>query len=225
MATWLMGDIHGCAAELARLVDALALAAGDRVVALGDLVHRGPDPLGVVRLLGQVGAEFVLGNHEHVFLRRNGLAPREAAGRERRPWTPAELVGDAGRALCVAPGDAPEVVGFLLGSAGYFLEGAGEGGRWSAVHAGVTPGKEARDSEVEDLVYPARLAERGRPFWFERYEGEALVVFGHLAREQPIVMKRAGRTVAVGVDTGCVLGGKLTAYSPERDEFREVRAR
>ncbi|HVS08844.1 MAG TPA: metallophosphoesterase, partial [Planctomycetota bacterium] len=48
MATWVVGDIHGCAEELARLLERLATGSGDRLVAVGDLFHRGPDPAGVV---------------------------------------------------------------------------------------------------------------------------------------------------------------------------------
>ena len=38
-----VGDIHGCAAEFAELLDKLALQRGDRLILLGDLVNRGPD--------------------------------------------------------------------------------------------------------------------------------------------------------------------------------------
>ena len=48
-STWVVGDIHGCAEELAELVDAIALQPEDRFLSVGDLYHRGPDPLGVAR--------------------------------------------------------------------------------------------------------------------------------------------------------------------------------
>ncbi|MBC8329836.1 MAG: metallophosphoesterase, partial [Planctomycetes bacterium] len=69
-ATWIVGDIHGCAEELAELIDGLQLGPEDRLISVGDLYHRGPDPLGVARLLVAAGAEIVLGNHEHVLLRK-----------------------------------------------------------------------------------------------------------------------------------------------------------
>jgi serine/threonine protein phosphatase 1 len=67
-----IGDIHGELGKLERLLDGLPLAAGDRLVFLGDYVDRGPDSAGVVsRLLElrrQYDCVFLLGNHESMFL-------------------------------------------------------------------------------------------------------------------------------------------------------------
>jgi serine/threonine protein phosphatase 1 len=46
-----IGDIHGELGKLERLLDGLPLAAGDRLVFLGDYVDRGPDAAGVVSRL------------------------------------------------------------------------------------------------------------------------------------------------------------------------------
>ena len=50
------------------------------------------------------------------------------------------------------------------------------------------------------------------------------MLFGHLVQARPLVVARGGRTLAIGLDTGALYGGALTAYSPERDEFRSVQA-
>lgn len=231
MATWVVGDIHGCARELERLLEELQLGRDDGLIALGDLFHRGPDPLGVVRLLSSVGARFVLGNHEHVLLAR--LAESAQRGRPAAPaaLTSADLCGDSARPLCLEPQLAGPLLEFLRAHGGYYLEsgalrGAGptrDGRSWCAVHAGLTPGRSARESRVDDFVYPARVGVRG-PFWYERYEGPELVLFGHLVQARPLVIARGGRTLAIGLDTGALYGGALTAYSPERDEFRSVQA-
>ena len=63
MTSWIVGDIHGCAEELALLLAELALGPGDRLVSCGDLFHRGPDPVGVMDLLAECRGAFVLGNH------------------------------------------------------------------------------------------------------------------------------------------------------------------
>jgi hypothetical protein len=43
-----VGDIHGCSAALASLLDAVRPGPADTVVALGDLIDRGPDSRGVL---------------------------------------------------------------------------------------------------------------------------------------------------------------------------------
>ena len=50
-------------------------------------------------------------------------------------------------------------------------------------------------------------------------------IFGHTPSKVPRTRRMGPITVALGLDTGCVYGGKLTAYSPELDEFVQVDAR
>ena len=51
-----IGDIHGCHAEFAELLERLAPTAEDRFILLGDLVNRGPDSLKVIDLAREAGA-------------------------------------------------------------------------------------------------------------------------------------------------------------------------
>ena len=81
MARYVIGDIHGCADEVRRLIDELPLAQGDRVVFLGDYIDRGPDSRSVVSFLLSLerdlaGIEFVFlkGNHEDMLLSYLGLS-------------------------------------------------------------------------------------------------------------------------------------------------------
>ena len=43
-----IGDIHGCSAALAVLLDAIGPHTDDRIVTLGDHIDRGPDSRGVI---------------------------------------------------------------------------------------------------------------------------------------------------------------------------------
>lgn len=71
--TLFVGDVHGCAEPLERLLEKTDPT---RVILLGDLFTRGPDPRGVWRLIRRWEAEAVLGNHdEHVL--RSWKAGRE----------------------------------------------------------------------------------------------------------------------------------------------------
>lgn len=67
MAVYLVGDIQGCDEALLRLLQVVDFSPSrDRVIALGDLVNRGPDSLAVLRrfVAWQGSAEAVLGNHD-----------------------------------------------------------------------------------------------------------------------------------------------------------------
>ncbi len=85
-----VGDVHGCAAELRALLDAIrTLASGSkgphRLVYLGDLIDRGPDTIGVLRLWAQEGSQLgvhrvdrIIGNHEILMLLAMGVGDRAA---------------------------------------------------------------------------------------------------------------------------------------------------
>ncbi|MBX9626467.1 MAG: metallophosphoesterase [Gemmataceae bacterium] len=67
-----VGDIHGCSAALAAVLDAVAPGPADTVVTLGDHINRGPDTRGVldqlIALAGRCKLVPRLGNHEEVLL-------------------------------------------------------------------------------------------------------------------------------------------------------------
>lgn len=90
------------------------------------------------------------------------------------------------------------------------------------VHGGVDPRRTLADHGIEDLLnfrsIPPEAGYDG-PFWFEQYEGPRRVFFGHTVLDEPVVSDHA-----VGLDTGCVYGGALTAYDLKCDELVSVPA-
>ena len=191
--TLVVGDVHGCASELSDLIER---ASATRVVLVGDLFTKGPDPLGVWELIEAHAAEAVLGNHDVVVLK----------AREGRPWS--VLPREAFRWLKRRP--------LVLGEDG-----------WTVVHAGLHPTAGVLGTTRKMALNMRRwpMGGRGegssRSFWWERYDGPGLVVYGHDARRGLVDR----RPVTLGLDTGCVYGGALTGYLVEADELVQVSAR
>ncbi len=83
MATYAIGDVHGCAATLAALLARLPFRSEeDRLWMVGDLVNRGPDSVGVLRWARRTSEELgrrfvaVLGNHDlHLLGLAAGVVP------------------------------------------------------------------------------------------------------------------------------------------------------
>lgn len=229
--TIFVGDVQGCRAELEALLERLRYdPAADRLEPAGDLVNRGPDSAGVVRLLRSLDAGGVLGNHDVALLR---------TARGLRRSKPADTFGDVLRAE-----DRAELLGwlrrkpFVLERAGALLVHAGVNPRWVDPLerlAGLDPFVENQDlgfaiavrycdsygaRPVEDWPPPSEPYKPWYHFW-PRDPGERrTVVFGHWAR-QGLVERPQVR----GIDTGCVWGRQLTAWIAEEDRFVQVDAR
>src|SRR5580692_7866895 len=96
--TLIVGDVHGCRAELEALLDVIRFTTGDQLVLVGDLLARGPDSLGVLDVVRRVGALFVRGNHEEKLLtwHREKIASTRGGG---EPSPLGRMHGEVARAL------------------------------------------------------------------------------------------------------------------------------
>jgi hypothetical protein len=197
--TIIVGDVHGCSAELRDLLDVAAVSAADRLVFVGDLVARGPDSRGVLRLVRELGARSVVGNHE-LELRRYRAATGGGHGVKRPGRSHRELADELSREDWE-----------LIGSLPPFLELPEHG--VVVVHAGLVPGRAPGDHDDDVLTNLRCIDTNGRPthrlegtLWAALYRGPPHVVFGHDALRSIQVHRDA-----TGLDSGCVYGGRLTA--------------
>jgi hypothetical protein len=193
-----IGDVHGCSAELEELLDKVALASDDAVWFVGDLVAKGPDSRGVLALARRFGAGVALGNHEERMLEARA-ARREGRALPRLDPTHAALLEELDDA------EWAELEAMPLK-----LELPEHGVR--IVHAGVVPGIpfEAQDpwlvTHIRSIGEDGKPSSKWGPLWGARYEGPPHIVFGHNARKDPQLHRDA-----TGLDTSCVYGGRLTA--------------
>ena len=67
--TYVIADIHGCAAEYFKLLDKIGFSPDDELFVLGDAMDRGPEPIKVIQDPTQrENAYYILGNHDVMFL-------------------------------------------------------------------------------------------------------------------------------------------------------------
>lgn len=211
--TLVIGDVHGCAHELEDLLDVCAYAQGDDVVMVGDVVAKGPLSRDVLALMRKLGARSVRGNHDHAVLRWRAPVESGTAG-DNGPIhlrLARELSADDWSLLDAMPMQLrlPEFDAVV-------------------VHAGVVPGVALADQEPDLLMNLRTIRADGRGsrraedgiVWGELWQGPELVLFGHHAMRG---LQRHEH--AIGLDTGCVYGGRLTAYVLTGDRFASVPAR
>ncbi|MEV8506864.1 polynucleotide kinase-phosphatase [Actinoplanes sp. NPDC051475] len=218
----IIGDVHGCRAELDALLTTLGYAVtrdnavhpeGRTAVFVGDLVDRGPDSPGVLRLVMDMvkngTAICVPGNHEQKLARKlNGRNVQLTHG---LPETLAQLEAET-------PEFVAEVHSFIEGLVSHYVL---DGGKLVVAHAGLKEAYHGRASgrvrsfalygettgETDEYGLPVRYP------WARDYRGSAAVVYGHTPTPEPEWINNT-----ICLDTGCVFGGKLTALRwPSRE--------
>jgi Calcineurin-like phosphoesterase len=219
MRTIVVGDVHGCRAELEALLDAVAFASGDRLVLVGDLVARGPDSLGVLDIVRRTGAIVVRGNHEQKLLdwRAARSAWMHGAAAAKPPI--GRMHRDLARKL--RPTDWT-----LLETSPLFVDLPEHGLR--VVHAGIDPAlpfeAQRGDTLMRIRTVRTKVGARGKRdvLWGAAYAGPPQIVFGHHAAPGLQI-----HPWATGLDTGCVYGGRLTAMvlGPDQRVPRSAAAR
>ncbi|WP_460106375.1 polynucleotide kinase-phosphatase [Streptomyces sp. YKOK-J1] len=214
----IIGDVHGCAAELESLLAKLGYAdgvhpEGRTAVFVGDLVDRGPDTPGVLRrvmaMTASGNALCVPGNHENKYGRH--LKGRKVQHTHGLAETVEQMAGESEEFK-------EEVRRFLDGMVSHYVL---DGGRLVVCHAGLPEKYHGRTSgrvrshalygettgETDEFGLPVRYP------WAEDYRGRAAVVYGHTPVPEATWLNNT-----ICLDTGAVFGGKLTALRwPERE--------
>jgi len=229
----IIGDVHGCAGELHELLEQLGYRAanvdgqatlahpdGRKAIFLGDLVDRGPDTPGVLRLvMSMVAAGSALclpGNHDTRLVRK--LRGRDVQLTHGLAESLAQLERETD-AFC------RQVADFLDGLVSHYVL---DDGKLVVAHAGLKAELQGRASaKVRDFALYGETTgetdEWGLPVradWAAGYRGKAMVVYGHTPVAEPEWLNNT-----TNIDTGCVFGGRLTALRYPERELLSVPAR
>lgn len=232
MRTIVVGDLHGCIVEFRELVARLDLSHSDRLVLVGDLMDKGPEPVACVRFAREIGADCLLGNHEEKHLRWRRHEDRRAENPKYK--NPMKPLGEAKAAQNAAL--SPEDIIWLQACPKMI-----QVNNWVIVHAGLMPGV-ALDNQTDDRLRVRwvdganKMASLdpedpqqpvGTRPWMEVWDGPQNVVYGHAAHHlrTPRVDRNSLGAEMWGIDTGCVYGGYLTALVLETREVIQVQAR
>ena len=218
MGRYVIGDVHGCAVELSRLVEGLPLVQGDDVVFLGDYIDRGPNSREVVSYLltlqkdhDAVRFVFLKGNHEDMLLSFLGLDGQHGdmflANGGKATLASYEIEPDKltrEHALSAIP---PSHLSFFRSLNSYYLMDS-----FLCVHAGINPQKAWAEQTNEELLWIRNT------FIYRPHILPQTVLFGHTP--QPTVFYDL--PYKVGLDTGLVYGNMLTCLEVDEKVLFQI---
>ena len=195
-----IGDVHGCLDELQMLLRRCDYQPGDLVVFLGDLVSKGPDSLSVVQMAREIGAIGVRGNHDFEVIRWHQAITSGADP---------PVIGS--EHFHIAAGLSKADLKWLY-SLPWFISSKALGALF--VHAGFVSGIRLNKQNPRLMMNMRSILPDGTVTskffnnwpWARLWDGPQTVLFGHDADRGLQQYEHA-----IGLDTGCVYGGRLTA--------------
>ena len=218
MRTIFVGDVHGCATELQELLTKVSFnPSADRLLWTGDAFSKGPEPMEVWKLIRQLQPNMVLGNHDDHLMRQ--LRKHRDSHRPSFKHAEQELL------FTTMLPQSSEVLDWLE-SLPLFVDED----EFLLVHAGINPEFGLRGTSRKEFLTirtwpPTDSIEGSR--WHDAYDHPTrqVLVFGHdapmglVARRDPANAMRI-----VGLDSGCVYGGQLSAFILEEECIVQVNS-
>ncbi|KAL4223269.1 hypothetical protein ACF0H5_016741 [Mactra antiquata] len=208
-AVFVIGDVHGCCEEMCELIDKAKEVEKDILfIFVGDLVNKGPNSVGVIRTIRNMGnsAFSVRGNHDESALREIRNLERDPDNYE--PPKQYSWIRNLNTEDINYLSELPYTIS--LPSLHAII-----------VHAGLVPGKPLEIQHLNDMTNMRNVVEEYDHFhgkkligyrhtdkgvaWIEAWPGPDQVYFGHDARR---LLQRS--EYATGLDTGCVYGGHMS---------------
>eukprot|EP00298_Acanthocystis_sp_HF-20_P002821 c13209_g1_i3.p1 GENE.c13209_g1_i3~~c13209_g1_i3.p1 ORF type:complete len:371 (+),score=180.01 c13209_g1_i3:28-1113(+) len=217
----IIGDVHGCCEELEELLKKCSFnEKTDTLIFVGDLVNKGPDNIGVLKLVRKLNAWVVRGNHDDkaVFVAvQSKVYPTQK--KDTFSWT-SELGVDDIQYLNKLPYSLKLPERFSKNNQPILI-----------VHAGIVPGVDLENQKLEDMTTMRALKKQNDKFiakeklkdaipWASQWNGPYHIYFGHDAKGG--LQKFP---YATGLDTGCCYGRQLTAAILPEGNIVQVSAK
>jgi len=196
MKQLIIGDIHGCYEEFIELLDKCSLSDNDEIIALGDIIDRGPDSPQVLEFFSsRQNVRSIMGNHERKHIRSYLGKLRPALS---QIITERQFSEHGYKKMVDFIGDFPiyiELDNALL------------------IHGLYEPGLKLKDQKENVLIGTMSgetyFLEKYHEPWYHLYDGDKPVIAGHhdySSSQKPLVINDK----VFLIDTGCCYGGVLT---------------
>jgi bis(5'-nucleosyl)-tetraphosphatase (symmetrical) len=256
MATYVIGDVHGCLEPLTHLLDKIAYSNTDKLYFVGDLVNRGPKSLETLLFIKSLhNTRIILGNHDlHLLALAYKVisrptphptdnllnSPRKIALIEwlrHQPlmhkisnnsfmvhagippqWDISTAMQQAQDVEQVMQSDHINKLLELLYSQ-LNTSWSEQSDRWQRLQYTALAFTQMRRctqlGEIELKFNDKTITENLLKPWFEWYQQPENIIFGHWAA----LNGESTHPRCIATDTGCVWGGKLSAYHVEKQCF------
>lgn len=200
------GDIHGCLDEFLKLRSTINPTYNDTEICVGDIITKGRDSIQALRYIRENNILSVLGNHEDRILR---YLKHQMSNKEN------PILLDQDEYNIISQLTIEDLA--FLDSLPLYLRFE----HITVVHGGIQNNMDLKclsKREQQKVLRLRYLDQDGHfltlgqenhdsVFWADRYDGnQGFVIYGHQHFDEPKISRHA-----IGIDTGCVYGNKLSA--------------
>lgn len=213
---WAISDIHGMYEKLLNLIQ--EIPENDKIIFLGDYIDRGPESKQVLDLLFKLKnrAIFLKGNHEDMmidYIEKRGIYAERVWFRNGAAYTLKSFENNIEN----------KYIEFIKSLKLYHIEQI-NGQKYLFVHGGVRYGAKLEEQTERDLLWIRS------DFYLQnkRYE-DYIVIHGHtptfyIIEEYEVYYHKDenNNIISIDVDTGCVYGGKLTAFGIDENNNYKI---